>query len=495
MAKRILRYKQLIRSLAWGVIIVVISAGCVHIPSRIKGTPSVSSSPAVPWTPPPSVVSKMPSQPMASTIPLAQIRNEHPRLTLADAVNIALRNNPATQAAWADARSAAARYGATRGTWFPTINLTGSLTHSKGTTSLSQFQGPITNTIAGASLSYLLLDFGGRSGLIEEARQALIAANWNQNAVLQNVILQVEVAFFNNLGAQAMLKANQTSLKEAEANLTAAEERRRMGMATSADVLQSRTATAEAKLAVEEAEGNVRTAQGALAIAMGYTANTSFELEDGISVNPDTSITQSVDQLITRAFSSNPSLQASRAVTQEAVARIRQARSDLFPTLSASASVSRAWNKNIQEPTFPYSLSLGLQIPLFNGFTNQFNLLQAREDAEAARRNMQSMEQQTSYDVFSAHSDFITAGHRVKTTNELVESATQSEEVALGRYREGVGSILDLLSAQRALASARSQQINARMSWFIALAQLAHNVGVLNPNGDNPLIPGAIFGK
>ena len=50
-----------------------------------------------------------------------------------------------------------------------------------------------------------------------------------------------------------------------------------------------------------------------------------------------------------------------------------------------------------------------------------------------------------------------------------------------GRYKAGVGSILDLLTAQSALAEARSQEAQARSLWFLTIAQLAHSTGVLEP--------------
>jgi outer membrane protein TolC len=68
----------------------------------------------------------------------------------------------------------------------------------------------------------------------------------------------------------------------------------------------------------------------------------------------------------------------------------------------------------------------------------------------------------------------------------LLASAQQSEEVALGRYRAGVGTVLDLLSAQSALANARAQQVQARWIWQSALAQLAHDTGVLDSGGGAP---------
>jgi outer membrane protein TolC len=79
--------------------------------------------------------------------------------------------------------------------------------------------------------------------------------------------------------------------------------------------------------------------------------------------------------------------------------------------------------------------------------------------------------------VWTSYYALETATQLVRTSSDLLASAEQSERVALGRYREGVGTILDLLAAQSALASARSQDIQARAGWFIALAQLARDTG------------------
>jgi outer membrane protein TolC len=75
----------------------------------------------------------------------------------------------------------------------------------------------------------------------------------------------------------------------------------------------------------------------------------------------------------------------------------------------------------------------------------------------------------------------------VATSAELLTSATRSEEVARGRYAEGVGTILDLLTAQTALADARAQAVLARWSWYGSLAQLSRDAGVLGPRGETRL--------
>ena len=69
------------------------------------------------------------------------------------------------------------------------------------------------------------------------------------------------------------------------------------------------------------------------------------------------------------------------------------------------------------------------------------------------------------------------------TADDLLASAEQSVQVAAGRYREGVGSIIDLLTAQSALATARAQQVQSRWQWYTSLVQLARDAGVLGVRG------------
>jgi outer membrane protein TolC len=52
-------------------------------------------------------------------------------------------------------------------------------------------------------------------------------------------------------------------------------------------------------------------------------------------------------------------------------------------------------------------------------------------------------------------------------------------DVALGRYRAGVGGIIELLTAEAALENARAQEVQARTDWFLSIAQLAHATGTL----------------
>jgi outer membrane protein TolC len=89
--------------------------------------------------------------------------------------------------------------------------------------------------------------------------------------------------------------------------------------------------------------------------------------------------------------------------------------------------------------------------------------------------------------VFAAYSALTTANDRVRAARDLLVAAQQSADVALGRYREGVGTIVDLLLARSALATARAEDIQARWEWRTALAQLAHDTGLFTTTGRTQL--------
>jgi outer membrane protein len=480
--------RRVVRSAILGTAAGGVLLGCGT--PGVRGVAGTAPAPNVLWTPP-RQAAVAPRPPLPDLPP--ELAQRIAQLKLADVIDIALRNNIATSAAWADARGAAASYGAATGQYYPTLSLDGTATAIKtvpsgGRTATQQrFYGPTL------SLSWLLFDFGGRSGSIGEAREALLAADWTHNATLQNVVLAVAAAYFQYVGTKALLVAQRTTLQEAQVNLDAATQRQKVGLSTIGDVLQAKTARSQAQLAVESTEGQLQTTRGALALSMGLPANIPYDIE----APADTAalplgITDSVDTLIARALRERPDLAAQRAEARAARARVSVARSQALPSLSVGGNTGETSFYDTTRNTFTafrnsYSASLTLSIPLFSGGSQIYRVKAAAAAADAAARRAQGFEQQVVYDVFNAYYTLRTTTQQVRTSTDLLASATESERVALGRYKAGAGSLLDLLTAQAALADARAQAIQARFSWYIALAQLAHDAGVLGLDGRSPL--------
>ena len=452
-------------------------------------TSRTAPSPDFPWTPPAShgtpAVAPLPAQIPAELIPSRQ------NWTLADLVNIGLLNNIQTHAAWAAARSASAGVDIARSAYFPDVSLSVTGTKTKGSALGGRFVFDYSSLGPTASIDYLLLDLGGRNAVADEARQALAAANWTQNFVIQNVILQVEQNYYLYLTARALLEAYSVSLKEAETNLDAATVRHDAGVATIAELLQAKTAFSQAELNMVSTQGLVQTYKATLANSIGLAANTGFEVADALPASlPLDRVSGEVDRYIAQAQAARPDLVAARSQVLQAQARIRAVRSDGWPSLIAAGSIGKLYYLHNPTPSNNYTFSVTLNIPVSGGIANQYRVLQAAADADAATAQMEGLEQASTVQVWISYFNLKTAAQRITTAQALYDSAEESHRVAFGRYKEGVGSILDLLAAQTALENGRVQLIQAKADWLTSLVQFAHDTGTLDK--PDKTLPGII---
>ncbi len=398
-------------------------------------------------------------------------------LGLTEAVDTALCNNPQTRLVWANARLQAAQVGVAQAAFLPGVSADASVSRLRNEAVRDGVA--YTQRSAGVDLSYVLLDFGARAASLENARQLFAAASFTRDATLQSVFLAAVQAFFQRQAAGAALEASRLSEKAALESLNAAEARYRVGAATPADRLQARTAHAQAVLNRIGAEGGVKTAQGALANVLGVAPTRPLELAPLPAAAPGAAFEADVARLIEEARARRPDLAAAEAQHRAARAAVDTAKAAHLPTLSLGMGVGRS--QIAGQPGYDSSsIGLTLSIPLFSGYSTRYKVhaAEAQVEAQAARR--EQLRLQVALEVWNAHANLATATQSVRTAEDLLESASQSERVAAGRYRAGVGSILDLLSAQAALAGARQSRIQAGTSWYVSRAALAQAMGALD---------------
>jgi len=297
------------------------------------------------------------------------------------------------------------------------------------------------------------------------------------------VILDTAVAYYGYLYGKALVAAQEANVKAAKESLSAAEERHRAGVATIADVLLARTAESQAELDLASAQGLVRTIRGALATQLGVPANLPVEAGELPGIQNLDRVTESVDSLIEKASRERPDLAAKRFDVQKAEAHVRSVKSAGLPALVASGSLGRTYfeTRTGTSGVGVYSGAILFSFPVFSGFSNVYDIKKAQEEAKAARAEADDYANRVVLQVWTSYSALQTATQRVRTTRDLLASAAQSQEVSSGRYKAGVGGILDLLAAQGAFANARAQEVQARTEWYLALARLARDVGALGP--------------
>jgi len=195
---------------------------------------------------------------------------------------------------------------------------------------------------------------------------------------------------------------------------------------------------------------------------------------------------QNVARLIEQARQNRPDLQAAEATLKAAEANAEAARAAGKPTVALTAAANL--NNSAGINTHGSTLGVSLSVPLFSGYAPTYRIRLAEAQIETRKAQLERLRLQVALDVWTAWQNLTTATQALRTTVDLLGSATQSERVALGRYKAGAGIMLDVLTAQTALASARQQRIQAELNWNVSRATLAQAMGNLDA-GSLPALP------
>lgn len=199
---------------------------------------------------------------------------------------------------------------------------------------------------------------------------------------------------------------------------------------------------AQAQLAVDTAQAQVLTSRAALAVAAGMPATMEYDVaasEEDVDV---VELARSVESVVDEALRQRPDLQAARANVRAAQADVRAARGALLPSLSLSASSGYARANLSAQTGRDYRLSLGLSIPVFDGFARRYGGARADAGVQVELAYAEALQQSVASQVVIAFYQLQSATRVVRTTDDLYVSASAAMEVARGRYREGVGTIL-----------------------------------------------------
>lgn len=417
------------------------------------------------------------------------------RWSLIDVIEQALCHNPQTRQAWANARMQASQLGVAEAAYLPSFNFTLPVSRSQNTAGGGISNGvPInggggtngavrntqyTRLVPTLSVNYLLFDFGGRAARVEAARQTLEVANWQHASVIQNVLFAAIQAYYQLFASRASLEAAEQTVKSMQVAYDSAAYRFDVGSAALGDKLQAQTTLAQAKVNRRTAEGGAKAAVGVLANVMGLTPNHLMEFEAPNLVGPDPERERDVEVLIDLAREARPDLAAAEAQVKSSEANVLAAKSLGMPQLSLVGNYSYLDSINTVAVS-SWAIGVQVSVPLFTGFSNTYQVHAAEEQLEVQAASRDQLEQAITQGVWQSYYTLAATRDNLANTEELLVAAKEAERVALGRYREGVGNIVELTNAENNLANARFSFVQAHYNWRIGKAQLAQALGRLD---------------
>lgn len=480
-------------------LVALTCAGCYPNRAVIDPWSYAPLSSSAPWTPPPSV------KPMPLSDEPPELPTQDEPYSLAELIDIALRNNQQTKITWAEARSAAATYGQTQSKFFPAFSgefsfsrnrqpeflTTGAITSSnpEGNTSLNSltvtdiyynFWQPQLN------ISYLIYDFGTLRATSEAARQALYNADWTHNDTILGLLQTIMTDFYSYLYQKQLLIADSANVETAQLTLQAAETGFDTGVRNVSDVLQAKTQLLQNQTTWSSQQQNVETAYTTMLNNMGLPANIKLKTQDLPTTLPDSDILPPVDTLIGIGLQNRPDLLAAEANLRSKQQSLLAAKRQFLPQFNYTFNLAKDYFSGGLHDKYNFVSTFSVSMPLFQGFYYRNAIKIAEANKDAAEDQVKQTELAMIQQITSFHFNVRVAYDTLQFATSYLAAAEEQYVVALAQYKQGTNTILDVVSAQSSLADARAQQANAIQQWFTSLANLAYATGMLSPNALTP---------
>ncbi len=438
---------------------------------------------------PPQMASGWPLPGDSRVYPCGPEWNNTQPLALEQAVDLALCSNPQVRAVWAAIKVQAAALGEARAANLPTANMTvGTVrdeTRYPGTALETNAQKGET---ASANFTWRLWDLGTRSANQRSAQQLLDAALFSHNALLQKLLSNVVSAYFDVQTTRAAWLARQQTEELAQTTLDISTRRQNQGVGAPSDTLQAATALAKARLERSRAKGAYDKAQAVLMNLAGLNHRTGLSVQEAASGAPMGATTplmsdlkSDLDLWLERA-TNHPSVLAARAQLSAAQEKIKSAEAEGFPTLDFSTNYydnGRPGQGLSSTKTQQTLASVTLNIPLFEGFGRTYKVRGAQALAEQRSAELQDSERQILLEVVRTHADALAALDNLEASHDLQRWAQEAAASVQRRYERGVSDILEMITAQAALADARQERIRALSEWQSARLKLLASSGVI----------------
>ena len=393
-------------------------------------------------------------------------------LTIDEAVALALRQQPTITSAQQSELAAQARIGEARSAYYPRFDW---LTSAGRSQTFSQsLNAPIAgNSIATAVQgTQILYDFGKTGSTVDQARAGARAANAVLVQTRQTVVQNVKTAYFSLLQAQRLVRVAQDNLSLTELNLKSAQGFYDVGTKPKSDVTLAEVQVANARVVLIQARNQVDLGQTILVNAIGIETTAPLDIEDILTYDP---VSLDLRTLLQEALTNRPELRQARAQIEAAQAQLAGAKAGYLPTVTATGLYGGASGDPALHET--WSITGNLSWNLFQGFLTASQVRETTALAAAARANYTTQELQVRLDVEQAYFTVVAASESVGATDKEVQSAQENLQLAQGRYDAGVGTILDLTTAQVALSSAQADQVRALTTFRVGLATLDRVLG------------------
>jgi len=425
-----------------------------------------------------------------------------PALSLAQAEQLALRQQPTIRQAQGQAEAAAGRVEEARSGYLPQVTATAAYQRTTGNfsarpgavvqTSTGTVGGMAAGMIAaagttstvvwtptfnywtlGVSASQLIYDFNSTADRWRSASAGYDAAVASTHASETQALLAVRRAYFQALAQRDLARVAAEALENQQRHLEQIQAFVRAGIRSQIDLATARTAVANARVQMVTADNAEASARAILNQAMGVPETTTYQLTDG-DEPPVPGEDGASAELIQIALRARPEIAAAEEQRRAQELTVSAFRGNYGPALSATGGLTDTGTTHLTPNWF---VGLSASWAILQGGLTRGQIHEANGTLSALAAQVDAVRLQVGTDVEQARLAVRAAKATIDGAEEALTNAREQLRLAEGRYRTGLGSVIELADAQVAYTTAAAQEVSARYNVDAARAQLLAALG------------------
>ena len=338
---------------------------------------------------------------------------------------------------------------------------------------LQDFQfAPVNNINTSVDASYTLFDFGRLKADVEKAKNDLKYSTDNVENVKQQLAFQVATIYYNIVYLQKAIGIQDSVLSYLEENRKIITSKLQNGDAIKLDLLNIQSSI--------DAEQNRK-------------ADLKNDLQKQLDL---LAYTTGIDQAAGKNFDFDLALQDSAAALAAAIAnntdftlaqdKINQAKADVaiaklldrpYVSLHGSAGFKNGYVPAVGEDRFNYNAGVSLKIPIYSGGKTKKQVILDQNLVKQNELAVESLQNNYRKDIAQSLSDIATDNERITNTKGQIEEALAAEQIAESRYKNGVGTNLEITNASTNVERAELTRLQYEYQLCLAKVTLAKLLG------------------
>lgn len=431
---------------------------------------------------------------------ISTISNSQSRMSLDDAIRIALQKNTSLKQIDNNILTFESSKRAAFGNFLPTLSASGSWdwTRNENAASVMSIAGfnfdiPESTTESrtfslGVNSNIVLFDGLSNYAALSQSENNLESAVLLLERTKQEIVFRTISLYYSIVEIEQILNVRTEDVKQQQKTLETIEERNRLGAVTLADVYQQQVQLGNAELEVIRAQNSLESAKSNLLFFLGLDVLEEYEFSKDLTSDEKLRIKADVEEdlkaiseLVTQALSYRKDFIGKQLDLESAFDGITIARSGHFPRLTGSAGFGSSANTfdNLLDSK-RYNAGFTLSIPIFSGFrvSNQVQFAEVR--AMNTELELKDLERKIKQDIQQSLLDLQAVKKALLVSEKNVTAAEENLKIEREKYALGAGKLLDVLIANTFYTNAKTNFINTQFNYVKLSEQLKYNLGVLD---------------